>query len=166
MRYGQLSTTKSVDETRRDIRETFRKWRSVQEFEILPQLNRNETSAVVEFWAQGSKRTLTCNRFYRREENIRAVYLTLEALRLADERGILRELAEAAAGFLEAPKGARVKRPWHEVLGVMPTADAAVIKAAYRATAQTAHPDAGGSEAAMAELNAAYEQAKAERGFG
>lgn len=161
--YGNLSTQKSASDTRGDIRETFRKWRSVEEFEVLPRDPATEGSTV-EFWVRGEKRTLTCDRFYGYHNNIRAVYLTLEALRKAEERGILRELVSAAAGFLEAPKGERAKRPWFEVLAVSPTAPIEVVKVAYGALSKKAHPDVGGSDELMAELNQALEDAEKERG--
>lgn len=161
--YGNMSTRKSPDETRGDIRETFRKWRSVEEFDIVPRDPATDGSTV-EFWVRGDKRTLTCTRFYSYRVNIRAVYLTLEALRKAEERGILRELVAAAAGFLEAPKGERAKRPWFEVLAVTSTSPIEVVKAAYKALSRKAHPDGGGSDELMAELNQALEDAEKERG--
>lgn len=106
-------------------------------YQVLPREKNSET-ATVEYTVNDNTRTLSCSRFDYRgyRTNLRALYLTLEALRLADERGILRELAEAAFGFLEAPKAARPKRPWHEVLGVMPTAEPEIIKQAYRILSQ------------------------------
>jgi DnaJ-domain-containing protein 1 len=157
--YGQLETIKSADETRADIRETMRKWRAVQDFEMLPNL-RPDPTAAIEFWVDGAKKTLRCSRFEEYRNNIRAIYLTLEALRLAHERGILRELAEAATAFLPAPSGP-VKRPWYEVLGLMPNADAESVEAMYRHLARKRHPDAGGSDDEMSELNAALETFKA-----
>lgn len=46
--------------------------------------------------------------------------------------------------------------PW-QTLGVRPNAPAVEVRAAYRALALRHHPDAGGSDEAMAELNRAYE---------
>ena len=45
----------------------------------------------------------------------------------------------------------------YKVLGLKPTATAAQIKRAYHECAKTAHPDAGGSAEAMAQVNEAYE---------
>jgi len=44
----------------------------------------------------------------------------------------------------------------YAILTVSPTADAATMRAAYRAQAHLRHPDRGGSQAAMTELNLAY----------
>src|SRR5262249_36221965 len=142
------------------IRETFRKWRTVQDCEIFPNLA-GDKSAQVDFWVAGKKRTLRCTRFDTFRVNLRAIYLTLEALRLADERGSLRELAAAATAFLPPPNTGPIKRPWWEVLGVMPDADDEVLDAAYKTLSKKRHPDAGGTDAAMAELNIAFEEAKA-----
>lgn len=48
-------------------------------------------------------------------------------------------------------------RDWYDVLGVPPNAKPEAIKGAYRQLAKQRHPDAGGSSAAMQELNAAYD---------
>lgn len=45
---------------------------------------------------------------------------------------------------------------YYQVLGVLETASSSEIRHAYRAAARTSHPDAGGSEAAMQELNVAW----------
>jgi len=60
------------------------------------------------------------------------------------------------------PKGI----PWRVVLGVSASEkDASTIKTAYRKRAQRAHPDKGGSNDAMAQVNQAYDAAKAELQF-
>ena len=45
----------------------------------------------------------------------------------------------------------------YDILGVEKTATQPEIKRAYRSTARKAHPDLGGSQAEMAELNRAWE---------
>lgn len=52
-----------------------------------------------------------------------------------------------------------VERPWWIVLGVSSTADDATIRTAFKKLALVRHPDRGGSNEAMAELNLAYERA-------
>lgn len=47
--------------------------------------------------------------------------------------------------------------PPHRVLYVAPDAPEIVIRAAFQALAREAHPDRGGSEEVMRELNSAYE---------
>ncbi|MBF8255108.1 MAG: hypothetical protein HW375_15 [Anaerolineales bacterium] len=74
---------------------------------------------------------------------------------------MLREMAEQAAALLSAPVRAR---PAHEVLGVFPNAPIEVFEAAYKALAKTSHPDAGGTDAAMKELNAAIEEIRRQKG--
>jgi hypothetical protein len=163
---GQLQTPKSAGETKEDLRETFRKWDvSRDHFEIFPPEGKSRWDpqvATVVYWKNGAKQTLSCDRFDEYRVNLRAVYLALESLRLADQRGILPELAAAAAGLLGpgAPKG----RPAHEVLGIYPDATIEEAEAMFKVKARLAHPDKGGSEAAMKELNNALEEFKRERG--
>jgi DnaJ-domain-containing protein 1 len=90
------------------------------------------------------------------EDNLRVLYLAIEALRLNEVRGIA-DVVRAA--YLALPAPARQRDPY-EVLGVRPDADPEIVDAAFRAAAKTAHPDHGGSDEAMAELNAAYEAVK------
>lgn len=51
--------------------------------------------------------------------------------------------------------------PAHQLLGLLPTADPAVIDAAYRALSKKWHPDAGGTNERMRDLNLAYERLRA-----
>lgn len=167
MSVGGLNTKKSRSEIRDLIRGEFRLW-SIEDFDILPPLA-GAKEATVEWWdANQQKRTARCSRWQADsnsyEKNLHACWQMIEAFRKADQRGMLQEFAQAAAGLLEAP-GARPQRPWYEVLCVSPAAPEEVVKASYNALAKQAHPDHGGSDAAMSELNEALEQARGERGF-
>lgn len=161
VRYGDLTTLKTADETRRDIERTFAKW-GIDEFRIVPHPKEGyREPARVVYYVSEDKQELSCDRFPNYRTNLRAVYLVLEALRLAQERGILKELARAAAGLLAAPS---TTKPAHEVLGISRDAPLSVAEAAYKALARERHPDrTGGSEAAMKELNEAFEKFKRER---
>ena len=154
-RVGELNTDKSIAATRRDIGDCMRKWR-VNAWYLMTGNGR----AVLTYTVRDRHQEIACDRFPSAEQNARALYGLVDALRLADQRGMLREMAEQAAALLSAPVRAR---PAHEVLRVFPDAPLAVIEAAYRALAKTAHPDAGGTDEAMKELNEAYETMRKER---
>ena len=116
---------------------------------------------------------LACDKFRRLAQNIRAIALTMERLRLVDEIGAY-SLVAAVEGARALPPPDRATasliddggRPWHEVLQVMPNAPLAIAEAAYRALARTAHADAGGNDQMMTRLNAAIEAARKELGDG
>ena len=55
------------------------------------------------------------------------------------------------------------RREAAQTLHVAPDAPLAVAEAAWRALSKSAHPDAGGSDAAMARLNAAIDTIRATR---
>lgn len=50
----------------------------------------------------------------------------------------------------------KCQKAWFEVLQVSPNASKTVVDAAYKALAKVRHPDAGGTEEAMKELDQAY----------
>ena len=102
-------------------------------------------------------RTVTVDRFERPVDNLWALAIGLDAVRLNELRG-LDDVARQVYMMLPAPK--TVRDPW-EVLGLRSDAEPETIDAVYRSLAKRRHPDAGGSEEAMAELNAAWERVKA-----
>ena len=162
MSLGSLRTDKTVQETRAEIRNVFRKW-GLDDWEILPKAAGDDV-ATVEFYLNGEKKSFSCKRFWDYRTNLRALYLILDPVRLAQERGILEELARMATAFLPSGSETSKKRPWYEVLQVTPTTSPEVVKASYQALAKQRHPDSGGSEDAMRELNAAFEEFEAARG--
>jgi hypothetical protein len=71
-------------------------------------------------------------------------------------------MEKAFSGFIAiAPPN--WKKPWREVFGVKPDWHGD-ITALYREKARHRHPDVGGADALMAELNNAYQDAKRELG--
>lgn len=158
---GNLNTNKPPEETRRDIEDVFRKW-GIDEYRIPRNGGKGESGpATVHYWLNDQKQDLSCSRFHYYRENLRALYMILNALRLAQERGILRELARAAAALLGP--GEPQKRPAHEILGVYPDAPVEVAEAAYKALARLRHPDHGGTEEEMKMLNDAIARFRQER---
>jgi len=106
------------------------------------------------FSLDGKPHALACDRWDRVADNIAAIAAHIEALR-GQERWGVADMAQAFAGHVALP----APEQWWQVLGVRRDASAAEINAAYRAKARAAHPDTGGSEAAMARLNAARDAA-------
>lgn len=107
------------------------------------------------FERKGKQMVFACDRWDQVKDNIRAVQKTMEALRAIDRWGAS-EMMERAFSAFEA-----IAPPlsWRKVLGLdgRPTEDQ--VNAAFREKARRAHPDAGGSTAAMVELNAARDAA-------
>ncbi|ATB40809.1 molecular chaperone DnaJ [Cystobacter fuscus] len=64
----------------------------------------------------------------------------------------------AAKNKLEAWLAALDEQDPHQVLGVSPTDSIEVVRARFRELALAQHPDRGGCEAKMRELNVAYEK--------
>lgn len=98
---------------------------------------------------------LACDQWTKVEDNLWAVALTLEAMRGIDRWGAA-ELEATFTGYAALP----APEQWWQVLGVPQNADADTIQTAYRALAKEHHPDRGGSDAAMARINAAYDAAR------
>lgn len=91
-------------------------------------------------------------------KNLSSIAITIESIRMQERRG-LGGIAAAHYLALAAPLTAR--DPF-EVLGLRPDASVQQIEIMYKALARDVHPDAGGSEEAMKELNEAKEAAVAQ----
>lgn len=119
---------------------------------------------VAVYWQKAGQpmRVMAIDRYNRVADNIAAVAATLSAMRAIERHGGALILERAFTGFDALPppqQQVRAPKAWWEVLGVVSNATREQIEAAYRERAKRAHPDAGGSHAAMAELNAARDAA-------
>ena len=105
---------------------------------------------------------IACDQWDRVKDNLRAVGLTVEAMRMIERTGATELLKRAFSGFKSLPARGETtsSRAWWDVIGCDAEEDLDEIKAAYRRVAAQIHPDAGGSESAMTELNQAMQQAK------
>jgi hypothetical protein len=124
-----------------------------------------DTGVAVYFERKGKQMVFACDRWNTVKDNMRAVAKTIEAIRGIERWGASEMLERAFSAFvaLPAPGG---KPSWRQVLGFPPNdpVDRAAIEALYRNRARERHPDAGGSNEAMAELNAARAEALREIG--
>jgi hypothetical protein len=116
------------------------------------------------FDLKGKPHCMPCDTYDRVADNIAAIAKHIEATRAIDRFGVA-TVSEMFAGFTALPAPG-AKRPWREVLGFhdvqLPTKSA--IDASWKDRAKKAHPDAGGSDAAMSELNDARSAALREIG--
>lgn len=124
--------------------------------DLMNRVKDGDPSVAVWFVWDGIQVCIPVDRYQFAAENLQAIHHVLEARRVELRHGTLALVRATFEGFraLPAPK------PWADVLGLTAgQADADAINAAYRDKARAAHPDAGGSTAAMAELNAARDAA-------
>lgn len=112
------------------------------------------------FTLNGRQMVMARDKFERVEDNLRSIGLAIEAIRAVERHGGATMMERAFAGFAALPP----PRSPFDVLGVPPTASIDDIERAFKTKARRAHPDAGGSTALMAELNAARDQALKMRG--
>lgn len=104
-----------------------------------------------------SMKVMAIDIYDRVADNLAAVAATINAMRAIERHGGAQILERAFTGFTALPP----PRSALTVLGLDEHAPLTreAINDAYRAKARTAHPDSGGSNAAMAELNAARDAA-------
>ena len=117
-----------------------------------------DPGVAIWFVWDGLSLSIAVDRYATVEANLQAIHHIIEARRVELRHGTLALVRATFQGFtaLPSPRGAR--SCW-DVLGIEPGASSAAIKGAWRAKAQRLHPDAGGSDAAMAELNRAKDEA-------
>lgn len=140
----------------------------------------NDPGIAVYWVEKGRERVIACDRWKSVSLNMRAIDLSLEALRGLDRWGATDMVERAFAGFAALPSGSGAeyvapppppqKRPWRDVLGETfapwPELDAdellVLAKSRYRKLVQVHHPDHGGAADRAAELNVAIDEATRE----
>lgn len=118
---------------------------------------------VAVYFTHGKRRlVIACDSYAKLRWNMRACGATVEALRTIQRHGATELLERAFTGFAALPPRGGTQRPWREVLGVSATATYDEARSAYLALARKHHPDSGGDEQRMAELNRAWDQVQEE----
>lgn len=133
-----------------------------------------DPGVAVYFTLNGKPTSMAQDAFTTIEANLRSLTLAIDAMRSLERHGggVMMERAFTGFASLPPPEGSRPARPWREVLGMVGitfpdtdhgrTLQRGAIQSAYRELAKNAHADAGGTDAAMLELNQARDQALAE----
>jgi hypothetical protein len=121
-----------------------------------------DPGVAVYFKRKGKPVCFACDKYSRIEWNVHAIGLTIQAMRQIERCGASDMMDRAFTGFAALPE--TTERPWRVVFDFEGTPSLPRVEQRFRELAILRHPDRGGSEAAMAELNRARDQARAELG--
>lgn len=164
----RMQTDKTEAQTRKEIVDQFATWNRdnwpidvIGRYDFPAPEGIGEPTATVRFQLRGQDVVMRCSSQVNYRLNLRCLFYAVEAMRLNEKRGIGDTLREA---YAQLP-GPVTERDPYEVMGLRPDVDFDSVEAMYRVLARRRHPDAGGSDEAMRELNAAYDRIKAERGI-
>jgi hypothetical protein len=156
-----LTTQKSWHDTLAELDHTMQLW-GVTDWEVnypggarSQAWRQSEADRTVKltYVKHGKPITLLMGKQNRAVDNLRVLYLAVEAMRLNEKRGI-GEVIESAYLQLAAPTQARDP---YELLDLRPDASLEVAEAVYKAKVRNIHPDKGGSTEQMKVLNKAIE---------
>src|SRR5207302_10676957 len=144
-----LTTKKTWHQTMQELEEQMRLWGVTQWETNYPrgagseawQQSESDRTIRLTYIKNGKPVTLVMGKQNRAVDNLRVLYLAVEAMRLNERRGIS-EVIESAYVQLAAPP--EVKDPY-EVLDIRDNAPLEIAEAAYKAKVKNAHPDRGGS---------------------
>lgn len=123
--------------------------------------NVNDTGVAVYFKLEGEEQCIPCDKWRLLEENLRAIFKTIEALRGLERWGAKDMVNAAFRGFKALPASIVTPTPhrsWFVVLDVDENANALEVKQAYRNALKLTHPDTGGATAEFSEVQKAYNE--------
>lgn len=110
-----------------------------------------DPGVVAYFTLRDQSIAIPCDRWNRVEDNVKAIALTVEAMRGMERWGAKHMITAMFNGFAALPE--RTGPSCWEILGISPNASVEKIMQAWRDRAQVAHPDKGGTHDAMSALN-------------
>jgi hypothetical protein len=119
----------------------------------------DDPGVVLYFTRKGVDIAIACDTWTTTDANLRAIGLTIEAIRGMERWGTEEMVDRAFTGFKALPEAIITPLPrqdWFDFLGVQPTANRQEIKRAYQNLAKAYHPDSGGSNNQFVELTKAY----------
>lgn len=119
----------------------------------------DDPGVVLYFTRKGIDIAIACDAWASVDANLRAIGLTVEAIRGMERWGTEEMVDRAFTGFKALPEAIVTPPPsrnWNDVLGVDPKATKQQIKTAYQNLAKAHHPDTGGSNDYFVELTKAY----------
>ena len=126
----------------------------------------DDPGVAVWFTWDGMSVCIAVDRYPKVEDNVQAIYHIIDGRRTELRHGGLHIVKATFTGLLALP--APSKKSWREVLEIVTSGPVTVenVEAAHKRLARKAHPDAGGSVDAMAEINIARDEALKEIAHG
>lgn len=119
---------------------------------------RNDDEGIaIYFTRKGKDYVLACDKFSKREDNLRAIAKTIDAMRGIERWGSSDLLERAFSGFAQLAAPTDV-RQWWEVLKVPADAHPDNVAAAYRRLRSEHHPDRGGDANEFNAVQLAWDQ--------
>lgn len=123
----------------------------------------DDHGVAVYFQIKGEPRVLACDKWDRVSDNMVAISKHVEAIRGQLRWGV--GSVEQAFGGYKALPAVGARADWHVVLGVAPGASWETITERRRQLLEQHHPDrVGGDAGRAAEVNEAFQEARAARG--
>lgn len=117
----------------------------------------NDEGIAVYFTRKGVAMSLACDKFNKREENMRAIAKTIDAIRGIERWGSSDMMERAFTGFAQLAAPVDI-RQWWQVLSVPQTAAMPEVLQSYQRLRSKHHPDNGGDAAEFNAVMAAWEQ--------
>jgi len=99
----------------------------------------DDSGVAVHFMRQGSQHVIACDTWDLIKDNMRAVCLTVSALRALDRTGASGILDRAFSGFTALPD--LHEKSWREVLSVGANPSLDIVRSKYKRLCQVWHPD-------------------------
>lgn len=154
-----ISTPISTQQTIRELGQTFRMW-GVTDWDI--HYTAKESKVSLWYMKNGRRVTLEMDTQKSSKDNLRVLYLAIDAMRLNDKRGIGEVVAQAYKQ-LEAPEGEIVVTDPYQLLGIREDTDLETAEAMYKIKSKKAHPDGGGNARDFEKLTKAIEIIREQR---
>jgi hypothetical protein len=124
-----------------------------------------DPGAAIYFKMDSKPYVIACDSYESLRENVRALGLTIEALRTIERHGSTSMMEQAFTGFLALPPPRPLDPPWWESLGVEAHTPTEQVRAARQVLIEQHHPDRGGDHDVMAQINRAWDTFCKERGL-
>lgn len=125
------------------------------------QRNPDDPGAAIYFNLKDRRIVIACDKWARVADNIAALAAHIRATRSVERYGAA-SVEQAFAGYAKLPSPSDIN--WRSILGIPVDADVdlAYIQRRQRELAMLHHPDHGGNDAQMSEINRAVEAARRE----